>query len=141
MSGDRHFFDTNILVYTFDASSPKKARRAEDLIHAGLASGLGTISYQVVQEFIAVARSRFRTPMTLEEIEVYWERTLRPLLAVHSSPSLFVSALELCRASRLSWCDSLIVAAAMQGGCKILYSEDLQQDRRFGSLRVENPFS
>jgi predicted nucleic acid-binding protein len=141
MNGARHFFDTNILIYSFDAGSPDKARRAEDLIHAGLASGLGMISYQVAQEFVAVARSRFRTPMTFDEVELYWERTLRPLLTVHSSPSLFLGALDLCRASQLSWYDSLIVAAALAGGCQILYSEDFQHDRRFGALRVENPFS
>lgn len=140
MNGDKHFFDTNILVYSFDAGTPEKARRAEELIHAALASGLGMISYQVAQEFVAVARGRFRTPMTFEEIEVYWERTLRPLLMVHSSPSMFLSALDLCRASQLSWYDALIVSAALQGGCKILFSEDLQHGRRFGNLRVENPF-
>jgi predicted nucleic acid-binding protein len=43
-------------------------------------------------------------------------------------------------ANQLSWYDSLIVAAAIQGGCKILYSEDMQHGRRFGELVVENPF-
>jgi predicted nucleic acid-binding protein len=140
MNADRHFFDTNVLIYTFDADSPEKATRAEDLIHAALASGLGMISYQVAQEFVAVARGRFRTPMTFEEIDVYWESTLRPLLTVHSSPSLFLSALDLCRTGQLSWYDSLIVAAAQQGRCQILYSEDFQHGRRFGDLRVEDPF-
>lgn len=140
MNGDRHFFDTNILVYSFDTDTPEKARRAEELIHAALASGLGMISYQVAQEFVAVARGRFRASMTFEEIEVFWERTLRPLLMVHSSPSLFLSALDLCRVNQISWYDSLIVAAAIQGGCKVLYSEDFQHGRRFGDLVVQNPF-
>jgi len=140
MSDDRHFFDTNILVYAFDQTAPAKLRRADDLIYAALASGRGMISYQVAQEFIAVARKPFRFPMSFEEIEKYWDKTLRPLLQVHSSPALFLSAIDLCRTSRLSWYDSLIVAAALQGRCKILYSEDLQHGRRFGDLTVENPF-
>jgi len=41
---------------------------------------------------------------------------------------------------RLSWYDSLIVAAAIEGGCGTLYSEDLQHGQRFGELKVENPF-
>jgi predicted nucleic acid-binding protein len=41
----------------------------------------------------------------------------------------------------LSWYDALIVAAAMEGGCSLLYSEDLQSGRRFGDLRIENPFA
>jgi predicted nucleic acid-binding protein len=51
-----------------------------------------------------------------------------------------IEALRLQGANQLAWYDSLIVAAAMQGGCKILYSEDLQHGRRFGDLVVENPF-
>ena len=120
MSDAKHFLDTNILVYSFDLQAPEKAKRAEDLIYRALASGMGIISYQVAQEFIAVARSRFRTPLTFDQIEHYWERTLRPLLMVHSSPALFVWAIDICRMHQLSWYDSLIIAAAQQGGCKTL---------------------
>jgi predicted nucleic acid-binding protein len=140
MNVDRHFFDTNILVYAFDLAAPHKARRADDLIHDALSNGRGMISYQVVQEFISVARKSFRTPMNFDEIEQYWAKTLLPLLQVHSSPILFQRAIEVCRASQLSWYDSLIVAAAVQGQCKILYSEDLQHGRRFGDLVIQNPF-
>jgi predicted nucleic acid-binding protein len=140
MSADRHFFDTNILVYAFDLAAPHKARQADDLIFDALATGGGMISYQVVQEFIAVARKLFRTPMTFDEIQEYWDKTLRPLLQIHSSPSLFRRAIEVCGANQLSWYDALIVAAALQGQCKILYSEDLQHGRRFGDLVVQNPF-
>jgi predicted nucleic acid-binding protein len=140
MSADSYFFDTNILVYTFDRTAPDKAGRADNLVYEALASGRGMISYQVVQEFIAVVRKPFRTAMTFEEIEKYWETTLRPLLHIHSSPALFLQAMDVCRTYQLSWYDSLIVAAAMQGRCQILYSEDLQDGRRFGDLVIRNPF-
>jgi predicted nucleic acid-binding protein len=140
MNAARHFLDTNIFVYTFDLEAPEKAKRAEDLIAEALASGAGMISYQVAQEFVAAARRPFQTPMSFDQIERYWHTTLRPLLVVHSSPGLFIRALDLARRDQLSWYDSLIVAAAIQGGCKILYSEDLQHGRRFGDLVVQNPF-
>src|SRR5450755_2261811 len=103
MSAARHFLDTNIFVYTFDLETPNKAKRAEDLIADALATGAGVISYQVAQEFVAVARKPFRNPMTLEQIERYWLTTLRPLLLVHSSPGLFIRALDLARRDQLSW--------------------------------------
>ena len=140
MSAARHFLDTNIFVYTFDLEAPEKAKRAENLIAEALASGAGMISYQVAQEFVAVARKPFRTPMSFEQIERYWLTTLRPLLLVHSSPGMFIRALDLARRDQLSWYDSLIVAAAIQGECEILYSEDLQHGRRFGDLVIQNPF-
>jgi predicted nucleic acid-binding protein len=140
MSAARHFLDTNIFVYTFDLGAPKKAKRAEDLIAQALATGAGMISFQVAQEFVAVARKPFRSPMSFDQVERYWHTTLQPLLLVNSSPGLFIRALDLSRRDQLSWYDSLIVAAAIQGGCEVLYSEDLQHGRRFGDLVVENPF-
>jgi predicted nucleic acid-binding protein len=140
MSAARHFLDTNIFVYTFDLRAQEKAKRAENLVAEALATGLGMISYQVAQEFIAVARKPFLTPMSFEQIERYWHTTLRPLLSLHSSPALFIRALDLARRDQLSWYDSLIVAAAIQGGCEILYSEDMQHGRRFGDLVIQNPF-
>ncbi len=140
MSGTRHFLDTNIFVYTFDLQNPRKAKRAENLIADALATGAGLISFQVAHEFVSVARKPFRVPMDFHQIERYWHTTLQPLLVVHSSPGLFVRALDLARRDQLSWYDSLIVAAAIHAGCKILYSEDLQHGRRFGDMVVENPF-
>jgi predicted nucleic acid-binding protein len=140
MSAARHFLDTNIFVYTFDRHAHGKAKRAENLVAEALATGLGMISYQVAQEFVAVARKPFLTPMSFGQIERYWHTTLRPLLSVHSSPGLFIRALDLARRDQLSWYDSLIVAAAIQGGCEILYSEDMQHGRRFGDLVIQNPF-
>ena len=52
-----------------------------------------------------------------------------------------MSAMNLARTHQLVWYDSLIVAAAIQARCKILYSEDFQHGRRFGDLVVVDPFS
>jgi predicted nucleic acid-binding protein len=140
MNAARHFLDTNIFVYTFNLQAPDKAKRAENLIAEALATGVGMISFQVAQEFVAVARKPFRSPMSFEQIERYWQTTLRPLLSVHSSPGLFIRALDLARRDQLSWYDSLIVSAALQGDCEVLYSEDMQHGRRFGDMVIQNPF-
>ena len=79
--------------------------------------------------------------MTVAEAEQYLAAVFRPLLAVQSSPSLISEALSLTARHRLSWYDALIVAAAIEGGRGILYSEDLQDGQRFGDLKIENPFS
>src|ERR1700742_3876947 len=113
MSG-RFFLDTNIFVYTFDQSAPSKAAKAMALIKHAIDTRNGVISYQVVQEFFNVAMRRFETPMTTAEAEQYFTATLRPVLAVHSSPSLFSEALRIRSKFRLSWYDSLIVAAAIE---------------------------
>jgi predicted nucleic acid-binding protein len=62
------------------------------------------------------------------------------LLAVHASQALYVDALHLHAQSGLSWYDALIVSAALQAGCDLLFTEDLQHGQRFGGLQVKNPF-
>lgn len=137
---DRFFLDTNIFAYSFDSDAPKKAAKADRIIAEALDSHKGVISYQVVQEFFNLALRRFRNPMSPAQAEQYLASVLRPLLAVHSSAPLYSEALRLQGRGGLSWYDALIVAAAQQAGCTLLLSEDLQHGRRFGDLRVENPF-
>jgi predicted nucleic acid-binding protein len=139
MSG-RFFLDTNLFVYTFDAKAPAKAKKATQLIRRAADTGEGIISYQVVQEFFSVALRRFPQPMSVAEAEQYLITVLRPLLAVHSSAGLYFEALRIAEKHRLSWYDSLIAAAALEGRCDRLYSEDLQHGRKIEDLQIENPF-
>lgn len=139
MSGS-FFLDTNIFVYTFDSTAPAKASRARQLVREALATRNGIISYQVVQEFFNVALKRFAQPMSVAEAEQYLTTVFRPLLAVHSSPALYLEALRLSGKHGIAWYDGLIVAAAAASHCDILYSEDLQHGRKLEGLRIENPF-
>lgn len=136
----RFFLDTNIFVYSFDENAPQKSARASELIRHAVRSRNGIISYQIVQEFFNVALRRFVHPMTAAEAEQYLTTTFRPLMAVNSSGALYGEALRLHANHSLSWYDSVVVAAAIEGGANVLYSEDFQHGQEFGSLRVENPF-
>jgi predicted nucleic acid-binding protein len=137
----RFFLDTNIFVYTFDASAPANAAKATALVRDAIKTRTGVISYQVVQEFFNVAMRRFETPMSAAEADQYLAATFRPLLAVHSSPALFSEAIRLGSKFQLSWYDSLIVAAAIEAQCEVLYSEDLQHGQRLESVTIANPFA
>jgi predicted nucleic acid-binding protein len=139
MSG-KVFLDTNIFVNSFDATAPKKAKRAAQLIRQAIETGNGIISSQVVPEFFDVALRRFVLPMLIANAEQYMATTFRPLLAVHSSLGLYGEALRIATTFKLSWNDALIVASAIEGECDVLFSEDLQNAQRFGSLHVSNPF-
>jgi predicted nucleic acid-binding protein len=136
----KSFLDTNIIVYAFDQSSPKKAKIAQRLVADGAADKRAIISSQVVQEFINVALRGFGLPIVKSDLESFVLTALFPMMAISSSPSLMIEALRLHGQHQLAWYDALIVAAALQGGCKVLYSEDMQHGQRFGGLVVQNPF-
>lgn len=137
---DRFFLDTNVILYSFDPASPKKSGQATLLLRQGLATGRAAISYQVVQEFFNVALKRSRVPVRLDEAEHFLSTVLRKLWLVQPSPALFLRAFRLFDRFRLQWYDALIVAAAIEANCGILYSEDLQDGQKFEGVEVRNPF-
>ena len=137
----RFFLDTNIFVYSVDKSSPRKQERASQLVREAIETGKGVVSYQVVQEFFSVALRSFADAMTVGEAEHYLGSVFSPMLAVQSSQALIADALRLNERYRLSWYDALIVAAALEAECGVLYSEDLQHGQKFGELAVANPFA
>jgi predicted nucleic acid-binding protein len=137
---DRFFLDTNIFVYSFETTSPKKSARATKLIRTAIETRGGIVSYQVVQEFFNVALRRFSKPMSALDAEQYLSTTFRPLLSVHSSEALYGEALRIAGRFRLPWYDSLLVASAIEGKCDVLYSEDFQNGLQIASVTISNPF-
>lgn len=136
----RVFLDTNILVYTFDRSALVKQKKALSLVGEALEDGTGLISYQVVQEFINVATRKFPSRLTPEDLRLYIRSILLPLCEVPSSAELFRRAVDIHHEGGVAFYDALIIAGAEEAGCRILYSEDLQSGRRFGPVRIVNPF-
>jgi predicted nucleic acid-binding protein len=140
MSG-KFFLDTNVFVYVFDVAAPAKAKKAARLVRDAVDTGKGIVSFQVIQEFFNVALRRFAHPMSGAEAEQYLITVFRPLLAIHSSPALYVEALRIAGKYHMPWYDSIIVASALEGRCETLYSEDFQHGRAIEGLRIENPFA
>jgi predicted nucleic acid-binding protein len=137
---DKYFLDTTVFVYSLDLVEPQKALIAEKLVTQGVTAGLGVISYQIVQEFMNVSLRQFKATMTVTELERYFFTILLPMMRVSSSTELFLDALQLRATNQLAWYDSLIVAAANQGDCQVLYTEDMQHGQRFGDVLIQNPF-
>jgi predicted nucleic acid-binding protein len=136
-----YFLDTNVLVYTFDASAPSKRERALRLVRGALETGEGVISWQVAQEFLNVALHRFERPLDPREAADYLDAVLTPLCRVFPSPDLLRDALAIHTETGFRLYDSLVVAGAVASGARTLYTEDLQSGREVRGLRIEDPFA
>jgi len=132
------FLDTNIIIYLLDDTDAAKRRRSEALIEHALEHGSGCISYQVVQEslYVTTRKLSFNT----EDANRLLNRVLLPLWKVNPSGTLYRRGLDLQARYQFSSYDSLIIAAALDAGCKTLYSEDLQHGQRIDGLTIQNPF-
>jgi predicted nucleic acid-binding protein len=134
------FLDTNVFVYTFDRTAPDKQRIARDWVRQSLLTQRGMTGAQVVQEFMNVALKKFETPMGVTEAREYLNGVMRPLCQHFPSMPSFDRALLIREETGYAWYDSLIVAAAIESKCSWLISEDLQHNRKIGSVTVHNPF-
>lgn len=128
------FLDTNILLYLLSADA-RKADRAEALLNDG-----ATVGVQVLNEFASVASRKLA--LSWAEIDdvlglIRRQCEVRDLtLAVHER------GLVIARDHGFSWYDALIVAAALDAGCAVLYSEDMQHRMKVaGQLVIVNPFT
>ena len=136
MSGD--FFDSNVILYAFDVDQ-RKSDLARQLLDRGLA-GDAQISYQAVQEVLNVLTRRAEAPTTGDEALRVLADVLMPLWRVMPSEALYDRALGVHSRYGYSFYDSLIIAAALEGGCTRLLSEDLQHGQRIERLTIVNPF-
>ena len=139
MSG-ADFLDSNILVYLFDPTDARRKGIAEQLVSRAHHEGTAIVSFQVVQETLDVLTRKLKPAMRREDARLALQNILAPLWRIQPSAALYSRALDLQERYKFSFYDSLIVAAALEGGCARLLSEDLQHGQRIEGLTIKNPF-
>ena len=130
----RPFLDTNVVLYAF-REGDSRSWKAEALLAEG-----GAISVQVLNEFVSVARRKLNK--SWEEVG----HALRILRVFFSEPAPVTVkthdiAISIAKRYGYSIDDGLILASALETGCNIVYSEDLQDGQVIErNLTIRNPF-
>jgi predicted nucleic acid-binding protein len=127
------FFDTNVLIYLASSDSAK-ADRAETIISNG-----GNISVQVLNEITNVARRKMR--LSWHDTHAFLSMIRGLLLVSPLTIEIHDNGLAIAERYNLSIYDAMIVAAALQAECGVLWSEDMQDGMMIDKkLHVVNPF-
>ncbi len=139
VAGELTFVDTNVLVYAHDRSEVSRQPVARGLLEELWANQTGVLSTQILQEFYVVATRKFDPPLS--------RRAAREIVALYGTwplvqidLPLILMASELEERHKLSFWDALVVEAARRAGAARLVTEDLQDERTIGGVRIENPF-
>lgn len=135
----RVFFDTNILVYLFDADAADKKNLARASFEAAATAGQLVLSTQVLQEFYVAVTRKLAVPLDAETAEVV-VRNLSALPLIGIDAEKILAAIGRSRRMQFSFWDALIIEAALAAGADRLLTEDLQHGQVIDGLRVENPF-
>jgi predicted nucleic acid-binding protein len=133
------FVDTNVLVYTRDASEPEKQQQAMAWMRYLWALQTGRLSFQVLQEFYVTVTQKLQPGMDFQSArnDVQSLFAWRP---IYIGTDAIQGAWLIQDRFKLSWWDSLVVSAAQIGDCRYLLTEDLQENQVFENVRVINPF-
>ncbi|NWF67006.1 MAG: PIN domain-containing protein [Campylobacterales bacterium] len=133
---DKIFIDTNIIVYAYSIDEKKKQAITQEILENN--SDL-YISKQVINEVVNILYKKMQ--LTSEEIE-------KVILELDNEFEIFdfdittqIKAIRLKNNYNLQFYDALIIATALENGCTVLYSEDMQHNLVIeGKLTIINPF-
>lgn len=128
------FLDSNICVYAFDKSAPKKQQKAFDLLKER-----PFLSSQVIIESYNACHKKLELAQTVCEETVLFLTDISRIVEINDDT--IRAAIALKRKYRFSFLDSMIVAAALDAQCSTLYTEDLQHKQIIEkTLTIINPF-
>ncbi len=136
-------FDTNILAYASGLrqveADDAKIAQASLLIAPLLANGELVLAAQVHAELHNLLRKKggLSSKMAAEIVEEFAEAAI----TVPTDGSVLDEAFDLASKHGLQTYDAIILAAAAQAGCDILYSEDMQHGFEWNGVLVLNPFA
>lgn len=130
-------FDTNVLIYACDRSDPHRQQAALDLVEN--ASG-GAVLWQAACEFVAASRQLSVQGFTASNAWTRLAEFLAVLRLVLPSGGVLQQAQTLHLSHHVSFWDAMILAACLDAGADVLYTEDVPGIPAIGGLRIVNPF-
>jgi predicted nucleic acid-binding protein len=135
--------DTNVLVYRHDPRYGRKQRRAVDLLRRRIADGSLRVPHQALVEFVAAVSRPIpgRGPLlSPEDARREAEELVGQFEILYPNEMVFRMALRGQAAYGLSWFDAHLWAYADHYGLDEILSEDFEHERRYGTVRITNPF-
>ena len=131
------FVDTNILLYAHERGASSKHDQSKELLARLFEDGSGVVSVQVLSEFYAAATKKLA--MKSDEAEAVIGDL--GVWTIHRPGHADVlRAARLHRRYKIAWWDAMILNSAIEAGCSVLWTEDLNHGQRYGTVMVRNPF-
>lgn len=136
----REFVDANVLVYAFDSSAGRKQQAAQRLLERLWESRTGCLSVQVLQEFFVTITKKVARPLPVEDATARLREFA--LWRVFAPTAVDVlGAIGLHAQAGIGFWDAMIVLAAAESGCDVLWTEDLNDGQLLRGVRIRDPFA
>lgn len=136
---EREFVDANVLVYAFDSSAARKQQAAQQLLERLWESGTGCVSVQVLQEFFVTITKKVPKPLPVDANARIRELAAWTVFAPTAEDIL--TAIDLHAQAKIGFRDAMVVLAAAESECEVLWTEDLNDGQTLRGVRIQNPFT
>jgi predicted nucleic acid-binding protein len=133
------FYDTNVLIFAFEASATAKHGQAKALVDRLWSLRTGAVSVQVLQEMFVVLTQKLPRKLPATEARIIvadiacW-RVIEPSVAD------VLQAIDDAQRWRISFWDAMIVTAAARAGAEVLWTEVLSHGQTYDGVEVRSPF-
>ena len=134
----RPSLDSNVLIYSVDTANRAKQSRAIEIVRRAAGVALGAVAEQCLFEFVHVSMRKLRMP---REQALQIMRGFVQQFDIILPPNDIVEATaNTLAAYKLSIWDARLPSVCNAAAVDTLFSEDLQDGGRYGSVTVVNPF-
>lgn len=133
------FLDTNIVLYAFDDSEPRKQSIAQELLRKAVRTEC-VISVQVLAEICNTILRKLAVSHSIDVLREILDQ-LEPVPTVSPDERTVRRAVDCHERYGLHFYDGMIIAAAEKAGCKQIWSEDLNAGQEYFGVKVKNPFA
>jgi predicted nucleic acid-binding protein len=137
MTGRRFSIDTNILVYSVDKDAGTRHEQSRTLVDA-LADRDCVLTLQALAEFFHAVTRKNKMPGSEAAAMVHDWMELFPVAIADGR--ILNQAIQLKNEHGFAFWDAVLVQAARAARVTRLLTEDMQDGRTVGALRLENPF-
>lgn len=136
----REFVDANVLVYAFDSSAARKQQAAQQLLERLWESATGCVSVQVLQEFFVTITKKVPKPLPVDDAKARIREFAAWTVFAPTAEDV-LTAIDLQAQVKIGFWDAMVVVAAAEAECEVLWTEDLNHSQMLRGVRIQNPFA
>ncbi len=136
--------DSNVLVYAYDTTDPKKHQKAKALLEKCWQKKVKyAVSSQNLAEFFITTTKKISAPLSLEEAE----KIINDIISFHAwnlvsyNEKTVLKAISYQKEFKSHFWDALIVATMVEAGITHIYTENISDFKKFKIIEAVNPFS
>ena len=133
---DRVFIDSNVWLYLFLQSDARKSDIAQNFISGNIGNHI-FVTYQVINEVSNQLLKNGFGEKTVRDTVMFMHKIC---VVRNFSRDMVILASAIRENYKISFWDSMIVAAALICDCNILASEDMQDGLKIENTTIKNVF-